>query len=186
ARLASLGEMSAGGLLAEDGLILGRCLAERPSLTQAVRSLLSPFIRTDWACRMFLAAVFGRGWVGSRLMRTKNHVHLLTCSPAGGGKGVGALITNLLSYPGNCVVVDPKGELFRETAEHRRRQFGHLIIRLDPFGVCGPGGDSLNPLGFIDPAAKDFVDQVADLADQIVIRQHDEKDPHWNESAIKN
>jgi type IV secretion system protein VirD4 len=186
ARIASLAEMDAGGLLAENGLILGRCLAERPSLTQAVRALLSPLIRSDWACRMFLAAIFGRGWVGRRLMRTKNHVHLLTCSPAGGGKGVGVAIPNLYAYPGNCVVVDPKGELFRETAAHRRRQFGHRIIRLDPFEVCGPGGDTLNPLGIIDAKASDFVDQMTDLADQIVIRQHDEKDPHWNESAIKN
>jgi type IV secretion system protein VirD4 len=186
ARTASAAEAERAGLFSDRGPILGRFLADRPSLTQAVRALLSPSIRSDWPCRIFLAAVFGRGWLNSRLIRPAKFVHLASFSPTGGGKGVGVMIPNLLSYPGNCVVNDPSGGLFKETAEHRRRQFGHRVIRLDPFEVCGPGGDTLNPLSFIDPEAKDFVDQVADLADQIVIRQHDEKDPHWNESAIKN
>ena len=44
---------------------------------------------------------------------------------AGAGKGVAVLIPNLLSYAGNCVVVDPKGELYDRTALHRKKKFGH-------------------------------------------------------------
>ena len=42
--------------------------------------------------------------------------------PAGAGKGIAVLIPNLLSYRGNCVVTDPKGELFNLTARHRQKQ----------------------------------------------------------------
>ena len=186
AATASLSLMESGGLLSEDGLILGRCLADPPPLRAGVFGLFWPGTRSDLACRMFFASLFGGKWLSNRLIRVTNYVHLLTCSPAGGGKGVAALIPNLRSYRGNCVVVDPKGELFRATAKHRRKKFGHRIIRLDPFNVCGPGGDSLNPFDFIDEKADDFVDQCRDLADSLVIRQHDEKDPHWNESACNN
>jgi type IV secretion system protein VirD4 len=186
AATASLSQMESGGLLCEDGLILGCSLADPPSLAAGVSGLFSPWNRSGFACRTFFASVFGGKWLSNRLIRVNNYVHLLTCSPAGGGKGIAALIPNLLSYRGNCVVVDPKGELFRATARHRHRKFGHRIIRLDPFGVCGPGGDSLNPFDFIDHRADDFVDECRDLGDMLVIRQHDEKDPHWNESACNN
>lgn len=184
--IASPSQMERGGLLSEDGLILGRCLADPPSLREAVLGLFSPSISSALACRAFFAATFSRRWLSDRLIRVSNNVHLLTCSPAGGGKSVAALIPNLLAHRGNCVIVDPKGELFRAVAEHRRRKFGHKIIRLDPFGVCGPGGDTLNPFDFIDHRADDFVDQVRDLADMLVIRPHDEKDPYWNASACAN
>jgi len=186
ATTASLSRMESGGLLSEDGLILGRCLADPPSLRAGALALFSPRTGSDLACRTFFAALFGGKWLSNRLIRVTDHVHLLTCSPTGGGKGIAALIPNLLSYRGNCVVVDPSGTLFKQTAKHRRRKFGHRIIRLDPFGVCGPGGDSLNCLDFIDHRAEDFVDQLRDLADRLVIRHHDEKDPHWNESACSN
>jgi type IV secretion system protein VirD4 len=186
AATASLSQMEQGGLMCDEGLILGRCMADPPSPAAAVSGLFSPRIRSELACLTFFSALFGGKWLSNRLIRVRDYVHLLTCSPAGGGKGIAALIPNLLSHKGNCVVVDPKGELFTATARHRRRKFGHRIIRLDPFNVCGPGGDSLNPFDFIDHLADDFVDQCRDVADMLVIRQHDEKDPHWNESAIAN
>ena len=34
----------------------------------------------------------------------------------------------------------------------------------DPFGVCGPGGDSLNPLDWISEEKIDFLDSCRDLA----------------------
>jgi type IV secretion system protein VirD4 len=186
ATTASPAQMEAGGLLCDDGLILGRCLADPPSLGAGVGALFSPRTRSDLACRTFLAGLYGGKRHGDRLIRVNQYVHLLTCSPPGGGKSIAALIPNLRSHRGNCVVVDPKGELFRATAKHRRRKFGHKIIRLDPFGVCGPGGDTLNAFDFIDHRADDFIDQLRALADDMVIRQQDEKDPHWNESAIAN
>jgi type IV secretion system protein VirD4 len=185
AHTASVYQMQRGGLFADHGVILGRSLPESPSLRAAALGLFSPWISSDTAVRSFLARLFGTRWLSGRLLRVNNHVHLATFSPAGGGKGVGVLIPNLLSYRGNCVIVDPKGELYRATAERRRKKFGHRIIRIDPFNVCGPGGDTLNPIDsrFVDSNADDFLDRMRDVSNGIIIRQHDEKDPHWNDSA---
>jgi type IV secretion system protein VirD4 len=183
ARTASVSDMENGGLLSDSGLILGRCQVERPPLAAGIAALFSPRTGSDIACRSFLAAGFGGRWLGDRLMRVKDYVHLVTCSPPGGGKAIAAMIPALLSHRGNCVVVDPKGELYAATAEHRRRAFGHKIFRLDPFDPrrLGPG-DCLNPLDFISDK-DEFLDSCRDLADMLVIREDDEKDPHWNESA---
>jgi type IV secretory pathway TraG/TraD family ATPase VirD4 len=45
--------------------------------------------------------------------------HLLTVAPTRGGKGVSAIIPNLLMYPGSAFVIDPKGENARITAARR-------------------------------------------------------------------
>jgi type IV secretion system protein VirD4 len=186
ARVASVAEMGRGGLLAEDGVILGRCLPEAPSLAEGVGSLLNPTVKSDIAVRSFFAATYDDRWLSERLIRTNEHVHIATFSPAGGGKGIAAAIPNLLAHPGNWVIVDPKGELYRECARHRRKRFGKRIYRLDPFQVCGPGGDCLNPYQFIRPDADDFLDQCRDFAHPIIIRGKEEKQPHFNDMAELN
>ena len=115
-------------------------------------------------------------------IRINDFVHLATFAPAGGGKSVSVLYPNLFSYAGNCVVVDPKGELYKLTHKHRKRQFGHTIVRLDPAGLYGPG-DSFNPLDWIDPHRPDFVEVCRDLANILVVRTGKEMDPHWCDSA---
>ena len=112
ARAASTREVERAGLFSEHGLILGRFVADRPSPLAAIGGLFTPSVRSDIACRTFLAMVLGRRWLEGRLLRSSTYVHLATFSPPGGGKGVGVIIPNLLSYRGNCVIVDPKGENF--------------------------------------------------------------------------
>lgn len=184
ARTASFADLIRYRLLGNDGLILGSAgLVHSPSLWQAARGLFSPATDSESASRQFFA-VFRRGRRGmNRLIRIKEFIHLATFAPAGRGKSVCVLVPNLLSYIKSCVVTDPKGELFTLTAEHRRRKFGHRIIRLDPFGLCGPGSDCFNPLLCIDPAAGDFLDQCRDLANMLILRTGQEKDPHWCDSA---
>jgi type IV secretion system protein VirD4 len=186
ARTAELPEIERAGLFSDHGLIFGRPLADRPSLPAAAATLFRPSVSPDVASRIFLAAVSGRGWTNGRLLRSSRFVHMASFSPTGGGKGVSVLKPNLLAYPGNCVVIDIGGDLFRETGEHRRKQFGHEIFWLDPFEICGMGSHKLNAFDFIDPRAKEFVQLCDDIADRLVIRPADEKDPHWSESAIKN
>lgn len=183
ARTASITEMMWGGLLADDGLILGRCMGGgSTSLLAAVLGLLNPAMRADAACRLAFASLFGIG-LKDRLIRITSYVHLLTCSPAGGGKGVGAVIPNLLSYRGSVVVVDPKGELYRETAKHRRKVLKHKIRRYDPFNLCGPGGDTVNPYDFPRPESPEFIDDVQTMANAMIVRAAEEKEPHWNDNA---
>jgi len=45
--------------------------------------------------------------------------HLLSIAPTRTGKGKTTIIPNLLRYRGSCVVLDPKGELFKETSKWR-------------------------------------------------------------------
>src|SRR5262249_9132261 len=102
---------------------------------------------------------------------------------AGAGKTRKVLGPQLLSFAGNCVVVDPKGELYRLTHKHRQKCFSHEIIRLDPAELCGPGGNTFNPFDYIDEKADDFIDMCRDLANMLVVRTGKEPEPFWADSA---
>src|SRR5262249_21643815 len=58
--------------------------------------------------------ILGRS--GRDLLRYEAEGHILTVAPTGSGKGVSAVIPNLLDYPGSVVVVDLKGENHAVTA----------------------------------------------------------------------
>ena len=68
--------------------------------------------------------------------------HLLTIAPTRSGKGVSAIVPNLLTYEGSAFVVDPKGENALITA--LRRGHGTLFSRLKPISgkpISGMGQD---------------------------------------------
>jgi type IV secretion system protein VirD4 len=176
--------LALGGLLADDGLILGRIgYTEQPARGEAVLGLFSPLANSERACRRFFESFSRSGRVCSRLLRMSRFIHLGTFAPAGKGKSVSCLIPNLLCYRSSCVVTDPKGELATLTAGHRIRKLGHRCIVLDPCHITKARSARLNPLTFIDSSATDFLDQCRDLANMLVIRQGTEPDPHWNDSA---
>lgn len=87
--------------------------------------------------------------VTGRAVRVSVQGTLATIAPPRKGKTSGLLIPNL-AYPeigawsGPAVVIDPKGELYRTTAE-RRRALGRRVICLDPLNLVG-GQDRWNPL----------------------------------------
>jgi type IV secretion system protein VirD4 len=168
--------------LGDRGLIMGRVgHAGRPTRMQALGGLLSPRVSSEWAVRQFSAA-FLRSGRPDAFIRIHDYVHLATFSPAGGGKTVSVIAPNLLSHEGNCVVIDPKGELYALTHEHRQREFGHTIVRLDPARLFGPG-DGFNPLDFLDPRQPEFLGACRDMANMLVTRSGMESEPHWAESA---
>lgn len=114
------------------------------------------------------------------LMKYEGDAHLLTIAPTRSGKGVSAIIPNLLAYKGSVLVIDPKGENARVTARQRQR-YGKTHI-LDPFGVTGLSTASYNPLARITPDNPDAADDAAALADALVIRGKD-GDSHWDDEA---
>lgn len=116
------------------------------------------------------------------LMRYDGPAHLLTFAPTRSGKGVGAIIPNLLTLRRSIICVDPKGENARIAAK-RRRQFGEVYV-LDPFGVSGEPTSSFNPLSRLDADSLDVAEEAALIAEALV---HDapghSAEAHWNEEA---
>lgn len=67
--------------------------------------------------------------------------HLLTVAATQKGKSSTLVVPNLLRYRGSCVVLDPKGELYRDTAAWRRTL--GPVYNITPFK---DGTDSFDPL----------------------------------------
>jgi type IV secretion system protein VirD4 len=84
-----------------------------------------------------------------RMLTYKGDQHLLCVAPTGAGRGRGLIIPNLLHYRGPVIVTDPKGENYQVTAK-RRRDMGHKVIALDPFGIATDRSDRLNPLDILN------------------------------------
>jgi type IV secretion system protein VirD4 len=119
---------------------------------------------------------------GGSLLGYDGPAHLITLAPTRSGKGVGAIIPNLLTADRSIFCVDPKGENARAAARARRR-FGPVHV-LDPFEItCAPTA-SFNPLSRLAPDSPDLAEDAAVLAEALV---HDPPgqvgEVHWNEEA---
>lgn len=116
--------------------------------------------------------------------------HFLSVAPTRSGKGAALIINNLLYYCGSVMVIDPKGENAYITAK-RRRELGQKTIILDPwnevnrrYGQLSGNFEkvaSFNPLSILDPESENYSDDLAYIADSLIINQG--KDPHWDDSA---
>lgn len=163
-----------------NGVPIGQ-LDGRTSVFWALRSLLSPRLPSRLACRQFLWAFQSPN--SRPLARLTNAVHVAVFGPSGAGKGVSFVIPFLLSCPNeSMVVVDFKGELYEKTAQARRKM-GHRVVILDPFKIKTRGPDTFNPLACIDKDSEHALDDCRDLAEALVLRHADEKEPHWADSA---
>jgi type IV secretion system protein VirD4 len=119
---------------------------------------------------------------GGQLLRYAGQAHLLTIAPTRSGKGVGAIIPNLLTADRSVFCIDPKGENARITARARAK-FGPVYV-LDPFDISGQPSAAFNPLAGLEPDSLDLAEDAALLADALV---HDPPgqvgEAHWNEEA---
>jgi len=114
--------------------------------------------------------------------RFRQDGHILTCAPTGAGKGIGAVIPNLLDYPGSAFVLDRKGENYAVTAR-AHRQAGQEVFVIDPFSITGDAGHARNWLDTLDPDHPDVVSRAGTIADMLVVRSGFESEPHWNDTA---
>jgi type IV secretion system protein VirD4 len=118
------------------------------------------------------------GTVRDRLIGVSDDRHMITVAGSRAGKGVSTIIPNLIEYPGSVLVIDPKGENARHTANRRRtgspsvRQgLGQSVFVLDPFGVSGRAAARFNPLTMINVESDTAVDDAALVADALVIQE---------------
>ncbi|PJN92719.1 TRAG protein, partial [Amaricoccus sp. HAR-UPW-R2A-40] len=82
--------------------------------------------------------------------------HALTIAGSGSGKGSCQIIPNLKEWPESAVVIDPKGEVARETAVFRKENLGQEVAVLDPFiyaSVPDELRQTLNPLDLVKTSA---------------------------------
>lgn len=139
-------------LLGEEGLLIGRASAE-----------------------------YAGGHSG-RLLSNPDPRHMVTIAANGAGKGVSAIVPNLLAYEGSVLAIDPKGELAAITAR-RREARGQTVHVLDPFGVSGKPTSSFNPMSLLVPENEDIVEDAAALTDALVYDESGSSDPYWGQEA---
>ncbi len=173
----------AGMLNGRNGLNVGRMSTSPPKVSASIKALFNPGVSTAVACERFFHSLRqGKPGPGP-LVTLSNAVHTAVFAPTGVGKGVSCVIPFLLNCDESCVVVDFKGENARLTAGHRKDVFGHQIVMLDPFKVVTQTPDRFNPLEFIAANSPLAIDDARDLAESLVIRTGEEKDPHWPDAA---
>jgi Type IV secretory system Conjugative DNA transfer len=111
--------------------------------------------------------------------------HALTVAGARSGKGACAIIPNLLRWPHNVLVIDPKGENAIATWEARQAMGSNVYI-LDPFetkGVPEHLRASFNPLDGLDPDSLTGSADLEVIADGLVKRS-DPKHAQWDDGAV--
>lgn len=128
----------------------------------------------------------------SKLLVTRPQRHFLSVAPTRSGKGVSLIIPNLLQYRGSAIVIDPKGENAWVTAQYRHHGMKQKVFVLDPWNeVNRRYGDLIglkqdiarfNPLSILDPKSQHYADDLAYLADAIIMNQN-KGDPFFDESA---
>ena len=137
----------------------------------------------DWKYRNRTGSVAGLilGYRNDEGIGCMDNRHVLTVAGSRGGKGVSLIVPNLLMYDGSVIAIDPKGELAAITAR-ARRQKGQKVVVLDPFETSGCDGlGSFNPLDQLDPKSGTLQDDVALIADALIIGS--EREPHFTDTA---
>ena len=154
------------------------------------RIRLTAFGIAEWASDKLLRAwgmlgrqglVLGRT-LGGAMIRLPRYCHVLLIGGSGSGKGIGIIITNLLTYlRGSLVVFDPKSDLFFTTAKRRQRA-GQRIYRFAPFNEGGCGWNMLDTIAADSPL---LIDSARAMAEALVVREGTESDPYWNAKAVQ-
>ncbi len=116
-------------------------------------------------------------------IRTKTHA--ITIAGSRSGKGACAIIPNLLRWPQNALVIDPKGEAALATAEHREKVFGQEVQVIDPFNRC-PLPERFkarfNPLDEITADSPTAREDIRVIVDGLVIAS-DPRHRHWDDGT---
>ena len=159
-------------LVASTGLLLGRLSVQKHSFSKIFDLRVTSLV----ACLSFW------GERTNPLVRI-TPVHSAIFAPTAAGKNVSFVFSHLLTCRESTVVVDPKGENALISARVREQQFGHKVVLLDPFQMVIEKPDSLNPLDFIRADSPLALDDCRDLANALVIRTGQEREPHWCDAA---
>ncbi len=185
ARWADYLDLKNAGCLIRNGVHLGRMLSvESAGLSQVFQALFYP----PWRTQEALAVLETRR---SNPPTPFVHVpdrgppHLAVVGASGSGKSTCFAIPNLVVDPTSAVVLDPKGELAALTGWHRKTRFGHDVVVIDPFGIAvqDQHRSRFNPFSLYRGDPKTLVDECRRLANALVVRQKEEREPFFNSGA---
>lgn len=143
--------------------------------------------------------VKGDVWIGrlnnGRVLGAKDDRHILLCCGARSGKGTSFIVPNLISWPGSCVVIDPKGENAIVTANTRgtgSEYTGHLgqkVVILDPMDELGriksPAAKykgSFNPIDLVRMHPGEAMDIAATIAESLIVAEST-ADTYWTDAG---
>lgn len=121
------------------------------------------------------------GRKGGRLLVFGGSEHVVLYAPTRSGKGVGAVIPNLLNWPDSVVALDIKRENWTASAGFRAAH-GQQVICFDPLSADGRT-HRYNPLGHIEreePVA--VLDELQRIA-VMLFPAPERGDPFWAEAA---
>lgn len=131
------------------------------------------------------------GTLDGRMLFHNGKAHLLTVAPARQGKGIAAVIPNLLHWQGSVFVTDPKGELAAVTGPHRQNNFGQKVYVLNPWGLHGLPQHRFNPLAHLvdlyqtEGGRRSLTEEVAALALQLLSEPEDSRNRYFREGSRK-
>jgi type IV secretion system protein VirD4 len=181
ARFAEKRDLYRAGMLgADSGLPLGRLPAGSGRQNAlSVRPLFDLRVDSVQACREIWP-----GYHRGEIVRLSQSVHIAIFSRTGGGKTVSCVIPMCFTCRDSIVVNDPKGEVFLKSAQHRKKRFRNKIVPLDPYHVVTQTPATYNPIDFISAEDPQAIEHCRTLANAMVVRSPDEREPHWADSAV--
>jgi type IV secretion system protein VirD4 len=123
---------------------------------------------------------------GDREIGVQTDRHAITIAGSRSGKGAAVIIPNLLRWPHNALVIDPKGENAEKTYA-ARLEMGQAIHVIDPYEEAKEVPQQLrgafNPLGEIDKDSLTASTDLEVIADGLVKRS-DPKHAQWDDGAV--
>ncbi|MGC8641896.1 MAG: type IV secretory system conjugative DNA transfer family protein, partial [Isosphaeraceae bacterium] len=164
---------------AGQGLVLGH-IEGKPGKWSGIKAFFDRGLSSWQAVTRYLESCQRKAT--RHLVRLNTAAHVWMFASAGIGKGVSCVIPHLLTCMWSCVVIDFKGELAKLTAAARRRM-GHKVVILDPYHVVTDNPDTYNVFDFIDSDSDLAIDDCRDVAESLVVRTGQEKEPFWLDAA---
>jgi type IV secretion system protein VirD4 len=107
--------------------------------------------------------------------------HALTVAGIGGGKSRSIVMPELVLWRSSALVVDPSGEIFRET-RHLRRQNGRVIV-FDPYGMTGEKSGLFNPLAELATDNEGLLYSRLEALAQHLCPRQEGSDSYWSTAA---
>lgn len=133
-----------------------------------------------------------RSPIGDEALGYDDDRHVLVCCGSRSGKGTSTIMPQHMLWEGPLVSIDPSGENATVTAARRGEGndvcigMGQKVYVLDPMGVASVEDQyraKFNPLDALDPAEPKFLEKASALADGMVVRSAEEKEPFWTDKA---